>query len=195
MSGMGPVTRGAGTVHGDGAHSESYVKVAHYFRPTVAQYETFPRLFVNGTTSPVSGTMRMSPIWLPAGALITSISMFSGATALVSGSNQWFALFNSSRALLRQTVDDGATAWGAGAKKTLALTSTFTTTYTGLHYIGVNIVAATTPTLLSFSGGGFASCSEPPILGGPSSSGLTTTAPDPADVIGGSSFIPYAFVS
>lgn len=142
----------------------------------------------------VSQRLQMFAIDLPSGLTVTSITFVSGTTALATGVNQWFALFDSSRALLRQTTDDTSTAWAASTAKTLNLTSTFTTTYSGLHYLGIMVNATTVPTLTGTTGvaqvNGIA-----PILCGASTTGLTTTAPNPAAAIANQATEAWAYVS
>jgi hypothetical protein len=102
-----------------------------------------------------SGQLIGVNVQLPKGLTITSISFTSATTALVTGTNQWFGLADSTGAILRLTGDDTSTAWAANTKKTLNLSSTFTTTYAGLHYVLIMVAASTVPTL-STVGSGFA---------------------------------------
>src|SRR6266511_2476805 len=99
------------------------------------RYETFARgtaSFANAAPL-TSGRLFLQGIWLPSALTIASISFFSSATAGATLTNQWFALYNSSLALLRQTVNDGVTAWALATEKNLALTSNFVTTYSGFY--------------------------------------------------------------
>lgn len=145
-----------------------------------------------------SGTLTMDRILLPKGLTITSITFFSGTTALASGSNQWFGLFDSSRVPLRLTNDDTSTAWAANTPKTLNLTSTFTTTYAGWYYLGCCIVASTVPDRFGISGlTNAAPRATAPIVGGSSSTGLTNPAscPNPAGAITTGTVLRYGEVS
>ena len=141
-----------------------------------------------------TGRMNLVAIDMEAGTLCTSITFYSLTTALSGGTAQWFALYDSARALLRQTVDDTNVAWGATAAKTLALTSTFRTTYTGLHYLGIMVAASTVPSLSCIATGAIIP-SIAPIMGGTSDTGLTTTAPANAAAITYQSAQPYAHVN
>lgn len=145
-------------------------------------YETIPRIICTETNSSAlsTGALRLMAIWLPKGLVITSISLWSATTALATGSNQWFALYDKDFNLCRQTVDDTNVAWAANTKKTLNLTSSFTTTYAGLYYIGAMVKATTVPTLkgnTARTGGQLELAS--PVLAGNSNTGLTDTAPNP----------------
>lgn len=165
--------------------------------PAGALAETFPRAggpTTNIAVPGVSGRLFMTAIHLQAGMTVSSITYTSVTTAAVAPTAQWFALYNSSRVLLRQTADDTSTAWGATTVKTLSLTTPFTTTYTGLHYVAINVTAGTVPSLLGASvtstGLGIA-----PVLSGASTTGLTDTAPATADAITAAGLIPYAYVT
>ena len=164
--------------------------------PTGARAETYSRAGTTTTNgSPLStGRLTLVAIHLPASTVVTSITFVSQTTAASVPLNQWFALYDSSRALLRQTTDDTTTAWGSTTAKTLNLTSTFTTTYSGLHYLGICVVATTPPTLVS-AGVNTTVNNLPPITTGSSTSSLTDTAPATAAALTVNSNYPYAYVS
>jgi len=165
--------------------------------PTGALAESFPRAFHKGDHGAfTSGTLRLQAIYLPKDLTITSISFVSGLTALASGSNQWFALYNSALDLLMQTDDDTSIAWAAGTVKTLNLTSTYTTTSAGLYYIGILIVASTMPTIMRLSSTNSNLNNLDPKLNGNSTTGLTGAAPDPAAAISSATTsFHYCYVS
>lgn len=169
-----------------------------YLMPTGAISETFSRATeprVN-TTLLSTGRMSAAAIYLPKDATITSITFQSATTALSAGTNQWFALYSSALALLRQTTDDTSTAWAANSTKTLNLTSTFLTTYAGLYYVAINVTAGTVPTLSSGASINGVFNALPPTITGTSDTGLTTTAPNPATALSTTvNVIPYAYVS
>jgi hypothetical protein len=169
------------------------------FVPTNALAENFPRILGLGANAAALTTQRMymGAIYLPDNLLITSISFVSGGTALVTGVNQWFALYDSSLNLLRQTNDDTSTAWGANTVKTLNLSTTFTTTAAGMYYIGIMVNATTVPTLRSFAGATATTLYgiAPILFGQTSDTGLTTTAPNPAGAITVAGSNPYYYVS
>lgn len=157
--------------------------------PTGVTFETFSRYTgIINAVAPTSGTLRLAAIWLPAGFTVTSISHYSGTTALSLGTSPhyWVALYDSARALLRQSTDDTAAVWASGTMKTTNLSSSYVTTYSGLHYIGV-LQAMTGGTLASYAGIGTTLATignqAPALSGNSSSSGLGATAPDPAGAI------------
>jgi hypothetical protein len=152
-----------------------------------ALFETFDRNLCNEVNTSVlaSGRLSLQAIWLPAGTTISSISFWSATSALATATNQLFGLYGSTFNLLRSSVNDGATAWAANSRKTLALTSTFTTTYSGIHYLGIMVTATTVPTLKGNTGktGGQLNAAAPS-MGGTSNTGLTTTLPATATAPG-----------
>ena len=145
-----------------------------------------------------SGRLQLERIILGKGQVITGISFWSYLTALVTGSNQWFAIFDSNGVPLAFTVDDTSTAWGTQTKKSLNLTSPYTVFVSGFYYIGICVVASTVPTLRSANITGRASgpAIDPPICGGRSSTGLTDPAscPNPAGAITPQALSPYCEV-
>ena len=162
--------------------------------PTGALAETAPRNVGANGSALSTGRMSMVSIWLPAGVTVSSITFVAATTALSGGSNQWFALYNADRVLLRQTVDDTSTAWSSLSKKTLALTSTFTTTYSGCYYLAINVTATTVPSLVVSATHGTLG-NIPPIINGTSDTGLTDTAPATAAALTVTTNHPYAYVS
>ena len=148
-----------------------------------ALYETMDRNLCDevNTAALSTGRLSLQAIYIPAGITVNSISFWSATTAGATLTNQLFGLYDINLNLLRSSVNDGATAWAANAKKTLALTSAFTTTYSGLYYLGIMVAATTVPTLKGNTAktGGQLNAAAPS-MGGTSSTGLTTTLPSPA---------------
>lgn len=167
--------------------------------PTGAIAHTFPRAAGLVLTSGLaSGTLRLSGvIRIPAQRTVTSVSVFSGTTALASGSNQWFGLFDTALAKLALTTDDTSTAWAGGTVKTLNLASPYTPAADTLVLIGALVVAVTPPSLVTPTSGTYPHLFQAPIVGGTSSTGLTNPASCPATVAtpaGGASPF-YAWIS
>lgn len=150
--------------------------------PSSFTYTTFSR---SGSTAAsiqvlTSGQILCVGIDLPIGAVVNSISFVSGATALASGSNQWFGLFDQNSNKLAVTSDDTNTAWGTNAVKTLTLTAPYTTTYSGLHYIGIMVNAVTPPFLIATSSTGTIQTVMSPAILGLADTGLTNPASCPS---------------
>lgn len=168
------------------------------FGPAGCKAETFPRNFLDETNVSLLSTGRLSlqAIWLQAGTVITSITFYSATTAAGTPTNQRFALYDSSRNLLAQTNDDTTTAWAANTGKTLNLTSQYTVPSTGLYYLGIMVAATTVPTIKGMAA---PSASQihglAPIINGTSTTGLTTTLPNPAAAITVTTTSAYAHVN
>lgn len=148
-----------------------------------------------------TGRITVVSMWLPKGVTISTITFVSMTTALVTGTNQWFALFNgSTRAKLAVTADDTSTAWAANTTKTLTISGGFVTTYAGHYYIGIMVKATTVPTLSCFSSANI-NLTEGilPKLSGSCDTGLTNPAscPDPVSNLptGTGGNVPYCYVS
>lgn len=148
-------------------------------RPS-GRFETTSRLRVGTSNTPTSGTLYLVPIWLPKGTVVANITFASAATAAGTPTNWWFSLHNSAKVALARTADQTTAAWAANAKKTLAIAQTtagagssYTTTYTGLHYLGVMIKATTVPSLVSEGSIADFLASDSPGFGG-TDAGLST---------------------
>ena len=120
------------------------------------RWESTSRLRAGTSNTPTSGSLYLVPLWIPKGIVISNIGFVSGGTAGASLTNWWFTLHNSSKVALARTADQTTAAWAANTAKSLAIAQTtagaatsYTTTYTGLHYLGVMIKATTVPSLVS----------------------------------------------
>lgn len=149
-----------------------------------------------GQVALATGVMTSVPIALRAGDVITNISFRSGATALATGSNWWFALYSSAAvpALLAQTTDQTSTAWAANTTQTKALTAAQTITADGIYYVGIMVAASTVPTLLG-------TVAAPAIVTGEralsqsSGSSLTGSAPLTITSTTAKQFVPYVVLT
>lgn len=147
---------------------------------TGALYETFDRNLCDEVNTSLlsTGCLSLAAIYIPSGTVVSSISFWSATTAAGTPTNQLFGLYDSSLNLLRSSTNDTTTAWAANSKKTLALTSTFTTTYSGIHYLGLMVTATTVPTIkgnTAKTNGALNAAA--PSMGGTSTTGLTTALP------------------
>lgn len=162
-----------------------YSPVVNYpYAPTGYKAESIPRTMAGvNVAAATSGTMVMQAIWLPTGTVINNLITMSGTTASATQTNRWMALYDQNRNLLRQTTDQTTTVLAANTLWTGAITS-YTTTYSGIYYIGI-LTAATTPnSLVGVTAAGNAAIRNlAPILTGISTTGLTTTAPATAAAI------------
>lgn len=179
--------------HVSGLWEKSDMYMRNPLRPSGALYETFFRQCpsVSGAVL-VSNRLAMSAIALPAGLPIASIT-FMTASAQNTPNLQIFGLYDNALNLLANTNNDGATAWPTNTTKTLSLTSTFTTAYSGLYYLGILVAAASHGGLVSAAVSYLAYLSLP-MLSGLSNTGVSSL-PNPANALSALSYAPYAFVS
>lgn len=162
--------------------------------------ETMPRMqgTTTNTTAGATGTLFMQAIYLTAGQLVSNITIYSATTAAATTTNLFFALYSgaTSPALLAQSTNQGAYTWAANTIKTLAMTTPYRVPTSGVYYIGLLQVATTIATIA----GGAAqlnavSGTTAPILHGTSTTGLTTTLPNPGAAITAGTASIYAAVS
>lgn len=119
---------------------------------------------------------------LYAGDVVTNITAKSGATAAVTPTNWWFALYSSAStpALLSQTADQTSTAWAANTVQTVALEDPQLITTTGIYYVGIMVKATDLPSLVGKTvgiAGAAAPILSSKVLAQTSGSSLTDTAP------------------
>lgn len=166
--------------------------------PTGAKAETFPRNAATAASSTAigSGTLYLVAVDLEAGEDIDTITFLSGSAGAVTPTHQWFGLFDSARTALRLTADALTAPWAANTEKPLALTSTFTTTYKGRHYLGIMVEAATVPNQVAVVGSGTLN-GIAPVIAMFSTASLTTPVAEGTVVTAGAARgqIPYAYVS
>lgn len=145
--------------------------------------------------------MTSAAIFLEAGDLVTSLSFLSGATAAGTPTNWWFALYDTSAtpALLAQTADQTTGAWAADTIKTLALSTAYRVTQTGIYYAACMVKATTVPSLICLNAGraavNGALLTGFKVLAQTSGSSLTTTAPSTIASPTTVATIPYVIVS
>lgn len=167
-----------------------------FFRRNLPRTGLYDSAGDTGQVALATGVMTSMPIYLVAGDTITNVSFRSGATAAGTPTAWWFALYDTSStpALLYQTADQTTTAWAANTTKTLALSTAYTVTTTGVHWVGIMVTATTPPTLLGCVG-------APAIVTGErnlsqsSGSSLTTTAPSTITSPAAKQFVPYVVLT
>lgn len=167
-----------------------------FFRRNMPRIGLYDSAGDTGQVALATGVMTSVPIPLRAGDVITNISFRSGATALATGSNWWFALYSAAAipALLAQTADQTSGAWAANTTQTKALTTPQTITADGIYYVGIMVAASTVPTLLG-------TVAAPAIVTGEralsqsSGSSLTNLAPSTIASTTAKQFVPYVVLS
>lgn len=126
-----------------------------YPLPTGAIAESVPHALApsGGNTPMASGTLFLIPLIIPTGSVIGHLRAWSGSVGSTGLTHSWAALFDNTRAMLAVSADSAA-AIAATTKLNFAIatiasgaSSTFTTTYTGLHYVGFCFVATAMPNM------------------------------------------------
>lgn len=169
---------------------------------TFGAAQTYDRRFaLSAAAATTSGTLTFTGIWLAAGQIVTGITFVSGATAQSGGTNLWYALYKADLTLMAQSTNDtAAAAMAANTALRKTLTAPQTCPYSGLYYLGFMCTnsAGAQPTLLNITlplantNGSIAGLT--PIVSATSSTGLTTTAPNPAGALTTVVNSYYAFV-
>lgn len=138
--------------------------------------------FGNTSLSLTSAQLRVSGVGLvPAGTLVTSVTVWSSGTAAVTPTAQWFAIFDAlTRAKIQVTVDDTSTAFAANTGKTLNLAATWTPAADTLITVGAVMAAATPISLITSSAGTLPHMLTVPVAGGNADAALTNPASCPA---------------
>lgn len=146
--------------------------------------ETYDR--TNATASfntAVSGTLYMSALPLMAGQICTSLSFATAAIGATNPTNWWMALYDRNLNLLANTADQLTAALGASTVFTLALGTPYVVPVTDSYYFGLMIAATGTPRLVVNTINNAAISAFNHIIAATSSTGLTTTPPDPAGAL------------
>jgi hypothetical protein len=150
---------------------------------TILRKNLHRRMATGNLAALSTGVMTSVALYLERGDTVTNLTFVSATTAAGTPTNWWFALYDtaSTPALIAQTADQTSTAWAANTAKTLALSTPYKVTATGIYYAAVCVAATTVPTL---AGAGLqnaamagALVTGQKVLARTSGSGLTTTAP------------------
>ncbi|HWW67312.1 MAG TPA: hypothetical protein VNY83_04960 [Solirubrobacterales bacterium] len=162
-------------------------------------YESLPqgRFFeVGGLAALASKRLTLcGGVVLPPGKTPQSISFIS-ATGATNITHAFFALYNQALELLGVTVDNGATAWGANNRKTLAWSGPWTVPTAPLAaYVGIVVVAEVVPKLIAITSGSSIPGigTDTPILCGPSTEGIEKPAEAPAKANALESALPAVY--
>lgn len=151
------------------------------FAPT-GTWETISRVGGGGGgVAQATGVLNLYAIWLPKGFSVGHFTINSSGTPAGTPTNWWMALYDNNRVQLAITADQTTTAFGTYTTKTLAVATTaagaassFVTTYSGLHYVGFMMKAATLPTITSGYNVVSSTVGGAPLLMGTSDTGQTT---------------------
>jgi hypothetical protein len=145
--------------------------------PTGATSESAGGREVTGTSGTLNtGTLYLRAIALKQNTVVSNITFCTRGTAESGGSHAWYVLADSGLVVRAVSADQtGATALGStNTPFTLAMTSPYTATYSGLFYVGVCVVASGMPNFLVGATTAANLCSATPVLCGSSNTGATT---------------------
>jgi hypothetical protein len=142
---------GASGLLTDAAHVHPSASMLNVYQlPSGATAENVPRHVCTASSAAgTSGTLYLASIGLPSGLLVSNITLCTGSAAKTGGTHGWYVLLDSGLVVRAVTADqtDAATVWGTiNTAYTLPVGTPYTTTYSGLHYIGV-MVAETAGTM------------------------------------------------
>ncbi len=149
-----------------------------------------------GHAALADAVMTSVAIYLQAGDLVTNLSFTSGATAVGTPANWWFALYSNAAtpALMAQSADQTNTAWAANTTKTLALATAQRITTSGIYWAAIAVNSTTVCSLLGAIG-------HPAVVTGErnlsvsSGSSLTDTAPATIATPTAKRFIPRVIIT
>lgn len=130
----------------------------------------------SGAVALTSGTLQLEAVYLTKGQVINNINWISGTTAAVTPTHEWGVIANSARVVLATTNDLLTAAIGSFVNVSWPLTTPapgpLTITTTGIYYVGILVVAGTTPSMSGSVNSSATPASLPPILSGTSNTGL-----------------------
>ncbi len=154
----------------DTGHVHQYTSfLSQYMVPTGVTAETVPRTLVIAVPGSVSSTvLNMNAIGLPSGLVINTLAFTVGATPAAGITHGWYTICDANRIVRANTTDQGSSSlWGtANTTVPLALSIGYTTPTSGLYYVGVCQVGATTASFTGVTGLSGGLNSLPPILRG-----------------------------
>lgn len=131
-----------------------------------------------------SGALVIAAVYLPAGVKITKLGWCSSGTAAVTPTNQWMALLDKSYNLLATTADGTTAAIPADtaiqydiAETAAGAATEYVTTYSGLYYIGLCVVATTQPNAIGNNMATYVIGQVSPLVSGYTANGVFTGPP------------------
>lgn len=172
--------------------------------PAGTLLENFERGSISGDLVAALSTGVMTSVAVPlvGGDIVTSISFLSGATAAITPTAEWAALYGpfvsgSSTPKLGQSTSVSS-AWAASTLKTFTLAAQIVIPTTGVYFVAVMVAAATVPTLVGKELG-IAIASSALVTGMPnlsqtSGSALAATSPGTIVTPTAISAIPYCII-
>lgn len=101
------------------------------------------------SAAPVSGTLYIQAVFLPAGVNVKKIGFSTGTTAASGPTHWWTALLDNTYKQQAHSADQTTGAIAASTWQNLTLATSYTTTYSGTYYLALMVATSTTqPTIL-----------------------------------------------
>jgi len=179
---------------------------SQYLGPTGCIAESMDRASTTFAYVAVSsGTLYLSALYLPANTVVSNLNTVTGSTASSGVTHNWMCLADNALSLLAVSADNTTNDLSASTLQTYAIATvaagaatSFTTTYSGLYYVGFMIATGTTqPTIQGQTDLASTMMGLAPKLCGSSNTGATTPPAFPATLtsITSSASQIYTFVS
>ena len=148
--------------------------------------ESVPREFCTETNTAAlaSGTLFMQAIYLRAGDLVSNLTWWSATTAANTPTNQLSGLYDTSLNQLAVSANGTTGAWAANTAKTFAMGTPYRVPSSRVYYAALMVTATAVPTIKgmpALTGGQLQA--QSPALHATSSTGLTTSLPNPAGAL------------
>lgn len=114
--------------------------------------QTAPVWATSASAAPVSGTLYVQAVFLPAGVNVKKIGFCTGTTAASGPTHWWVALLDNAYKQQAHSADQLTGALAASTWQNLTLATPYTTTYSGTYYLALMVATSTTqPTVLQAS--------------------------------------------
>lgn len=146
--------------------------------------ETMHVYTASGSQSPVSGTLYIQKVFIPAGQTVANIAFVTSTTAATGPTNWWTALLDNTYKQLAHSADQLTAAIPASTWQNLPMVTPWTANYSGYYYLAFMIKTSTTqptiacgttaPLTVFVTGAG----APTPLPNGASTSGLTSPGTD-----------------
>jgi hypothetical protein len=122
-----------------------------FYRANLPRVGLYDSAGDTGSAALADGVMTAVRLPLAAGDVVTNLTFVSGTATSGTEANWWFALYDTSAtpALIAQTADQTTGDFAASTAKTLALSSAYTVTRTGIYWAAIMVhCSAGTPVSL-----------------------------------------------
>lgn len=165
-----------------------------FYRANLPRVGLYDSAGDTGSGALADGVMTAVRLPLVAGDTVTNLTFVSGTATSGTEANWWFALYDTSStpALLAQTADQTTGDFAASTVKTLALSTAYTVTKTGMYWAAVMVhCSAGTPVSLIGTVGVKPVATGEANLAVRSGSSLTTTATATLASPTYTPFVPY----